>query len=83
MRAGSIIRPCVKRFGLYSIICECRPLMGVYRFFASLLATFLTVRWLCDWCPPFVLRLRKEVTAEEEDADLEDGKDAGKEEADE
>lgn len=71
-----LIRPCVKRIGLYAIICECAPLMFLFRLLRGLVRTFLMFRWLCDWCPPFVLRLRKEVTNEEEDADLE--KDAPK-----
>jgi len=72
-----LIRPCVKRFGLYSLICECWPCMRVLRFFSGILAAFLTFRWLCDWCPPFILRLRKEVTSEEEDADVEGGDSKG------
>ena len=42
---------------------------------------FLLFRWLCDWCPPFILRLRKEVSNEEEDADLD--KEAAKDEDEE
>ena len=30
--------------------------------------TFLTFRWLCSWCPPFMLKLKKEVSADEQDA---------------
>ena len=74
----SVLRPCFKRLGLYAILCECVVLVRVYKFFARLIARFLLFRWLCDWCPPFILRLRKEVTAEEEEADFE--KDAPKEE---
>ena len=40
---------------------------------AGLFRRLFQFRWLCDWCPPFVLRLRQEVTAEEEDDDLERG----------
>ena len=73
----SLIRPCVKRVGLYYLLCECGPCLRIWKFFSKLIAAFLTFRWLCDWCPPFVLQMRKEVSAEEEDADLE--KDAPKE----
>ena len=75
-----LIRPCVKRLGLYAVLCECAPLVFVYRTIARLVSQFLSFRWLCDWCPPFVLRLRKEVSADEEDADLE--KDAPKQDDD-
>jgi len=69
----SILRPCFKKLGLYSLIFECKPCMKVMKFFTSLISTLFAFRWLCDWCPPFVLRLRKEVTAEEEDAEAEGG----------
>ena len=77
----SILRPCIRRIGLYAIICECAPLVRLFNFFAGLVRRFLLFRWLCDWCPPLILRLRSEVTSEEEDADLE--KDAPTEEIDE
>ena len=78
----SLLRPCFKRLGLYSIICECWPLVRLYKFIVGLIRRFLMFRWLCDWCPPFVLRLRAEVTTEEEDADLDKG-DQPKEEEEE
>jgi hypothetical protein len=61
----------VRRLGLYSILCECAPLLALVRFLQGVLWRVLSFRWLCDWCPPFILRLRKEVTTEEEDADIE------------
>ena len=71
-----LLRPCFKRLGLYSLICQCWPIVRLYKFIVGLITGFLTFRWLCDWCPPFVLRLRKEATSEEEDADADNDKGA-------
>ena len=78
-----LIKPVVKKLGLYSIVCECAPLLKVFRALGKIWSRLLTFRWLCDWCPPFVLRLRKEVTAEEEDAADEQDKGGGDDDDDE
>lgn len=77
----SVLRPAFKRLGLYALCCECFLLVRLYRIITGLISRFLMFRWLCDWCPPIILRLRKEVSAEEEDADIE--KDTPKDEVDE
>ena len=69
-----VIRPAIRNMGLYSLLCECKPCVSVWQWFAKLWATFMTFRWLCEWCPPFILRLKKEADEEEEEANLEEGK---------
>jgi len=65
------IKPCVRRLGLYAILCECAPLLALFKRIRQAWKIFLTFRWVCSWCPPFVLKLRKEVTADEDDAAVE------------
>ena len=63
-----ICKPLARFLGLYAIVCECVPLVSLYRAVRFLCTRFLAFRWLCDWCPPFLLRLRKEATVDSEDA---------------
>jgi len=72
-----LLKPCVRKLGLYSLCCECVPLVQAGQFVRALVQRFLKFRWLCDWCPPFVLKLKKDVDTSEEDADLEGGQDGG------
>jgi len=69
-----VIKPCVRKLGLYSLCCECVPLVYLRQLLRAWIQRFLKFRWLCSWCPPFILRLRKDVDESEEDADLEGGK---------
>ena len=62
---GRYIRPCFRKTGLYTVLCECTPLKLLFKTIKLTLKTFLRFRWLCDWCPPFILRLRVEDTEEE------------------
>jgi hypothetical protein len=66
-----LIKPFIRSIGLYSILCECTPLLKLLRCIQQLCSALCTFRWLPDWCPPFVLRLRREFTSEEEDAQAE------------
>ena len=63
-----ILKPIARTLGLYAILCECVPLIRLWRGIKHLWTRFIAFRWLCDWCPPFVLRLRKEASVESEDA---------------
>lgn len=72
-RRAGVIKPCLKRLLLHRVLCECAPLLALLGVLRSVWESFATFRWLCNWCPPFILRLRKEVTSEEEDADAEEG----------
>jgi len=64
----TVLKPCIRSMGLYKIICECAPLGACLKRLRAGWILFLTFRWVCSWCPPFILRLRKEVTADEDDA---------------
>ena len=66
-----VLKPVAIRLGLYSILCECVPLIRIFRFLQQLWDRLLKFRWLCDWCPPFILRLRRDVSVEEEEAAFE------------
>lgn len=76
-----IIKPCVRKLGIYSIICECVPALKAWSWIKKKTALILSFRWLCSWCPPFVMRLRKEATTEEEDAADAEAAEEGKEKA--
>ncbi|KAL1514781.1 hypothetical protein AB1Y20_003867 [Prymnesium parvum] len=71
-RIKKYVKPCIRRMGLYAILCECAPLVIIVKRIKQLWRVFLTFRWLCNWCPSFILRLRKEVTADEQDKAVED-----------
>ena len=47
------------------LLCDCTPLKMLLKTLKKLWVTFLRFRWLCDWCPPFILRLKVEDTEEE------------------
>ena len=66
-----VLKPFARALGLYAILCECVPLVRMYRCIRFLVVRFFSFRWLCDWCPPVILRLRKEATIESEDASAE------------
>ena len=63
-----VLKPSARFVGLYSVLCECTPLIKLYRLLKHLWGRFCAFRWLCDWCPPFLLRLRREATVESEEA---------------
>lgn len=62
-----IIRPFVRKIGLYSICCECVPAIKCWAWTKKKAKFVVSFRWLCSWCPPFILRLKKEATVDEED----------------
>jgi len=80
---NKVFKPIARVLGLYSILCECVPLIKLWRTLKWLWSRFFAFRWLCDWCPPFVLRLRKEATVESEDADADEEAGGGADAADE
>ena len=67
----TVVAKVVRTLGCYSTLCECTPLQQLVRGLQRLYRRVCTFRWLCDWCPPFILRLRHGMTAEEEEGDLE------------
>ena len=67
----AVLRPLANRLGLYALLCECRPLVALVSALVALVTRLLRFRWLCDWCPPFILRFRQEATPEAEEPDLE------------
>lgn len=75
-----ILRPFCAKLGLYQYLCECRPLKAGLKQIGKLWDRLCKFRWLCDWCPPFMLRLRKEVTTEEDEADFEKAEQDAREE---
>ena len=68
-----VFRPCMRKLGLYAIFCECAPALKCWSFTSKYWKKFASFRWLCDWCPPVILRLKAETTADDEDGDAEAG----------
>ena len=62
------IKPFFRKLGLYRMLCECAPLLYLLRLLRMAWRSIMMFRWLPSWCPTVVQRLRKEMTAEEEDA---------------
>jgi len=77
---AKVLNPCMAKLGLYKVFCECQPAKKMVRAITKAYAGLCAFRWLCDWCPPFIIKFRKQTTASEEEAEVEqDAQDKGDE----
>jgi len=79
---AKVLNPCMAKLGLYKVFCECVPAKKVVRAIMKAYTQMCAFRWLCDWCPPFIIKFRKQTTASEEEAEVEqDNQDQQQDEA--